>query len=272
MKRLFAIFVAVFILTPSLVMGDIVVNKKTPTIKKASAVSSSQTGGLSGGLQAGMGILQTVTGFINDVKQLKKEQRDLSAGCEPTSGEVQLVNDLVKEWAKVADTTRNGAEAYFNGWDTHGDDANDYRNCMEDSESNVCYRRFLTRSDSGKVWEGFPRADKDKLSNGKVVSNMYDIFGRIPFVPNDYTKSELKQVKSLIEKSQKCAPDVISGKKKEIWGSFLVNTINKVGTSTGASGVSDVMGMVQSMGANGGGGVSGMFSTFGGQALKAFDK
>ena len=85
--------------------------------------------------------------------------------------------------------------------------------------------------------------------------------GKIPFGPEDYTESELSKVRGLLEKAERCAPDTISKKKRELWGNFLVGTISSVGSSTGAAGVSDVVGMAQSLGAtSGAGGISTVLS------------
>ena len=269
MKKLLSIFIAMIIVAPSVSLGAVVVNKKSSVVKKAAPVEAQDSGGLGGGIQSAASLLPAVIGLVQDVQQLKKDQQQLSAGCAPSSTDINTVNDLVKEWAKISDTTADSAKSGL-GTNVAGSGSATYKDCMESQDKNGCYETF---TDSGYVWTGFPKASSGKLSNGKDVSNVYLVFNKIPFGPEDYTQSELSKVKSLIEKTERCSPELISKKKKELWGNFLVGTIGKVGSATGTAGVSDVMGMAQTLGASGGaGGVSSVLSSFGGQALQSFDK
>ncbi len=265
MKKLLSIFV-MMIIVPSVSLGAIVVNKQN-SIKKAAPVATQDSGGMSGGLQSAASLLPAVIGLVQDVQQLKKDQQQLGADCVPSSSEISTVNDLVKEWAKIGNTTKESAIS--GSWVLAG---NGYKNCMENQDKDGCYEVFNNKEAGSYIWEGFPKASSDKLSNGKNVSNIYVILGKLPFGPEDYTKSELSKVKGLMEKAARCDPSSISKKKKELWGNFLVGTISKVGTATGTAGVSDVMGMAQTLGASGGSGISSVLSSFGGQALQSFDK
>ena len=267
MKKLLSIFAVMLIIAPSVSFGAIVVNKKT-SVKKAAPVATQDSGGMSGGLQSAASLLPAVIGLVQDVQQLKKSQQQLGADCVPSSSEISTVNDLVKEWAKIGDTSASSAKSgsWVNAQGTG------YKDCMELQDKEGCYEVFGSDNDRGYIWEGFPRASSAKLQNGKNVSNIYVILGKIPFGPEDYTKSELSKVKGLMEKAARCDPSSISKKKKELWGNFLVSTIGKVGTATGTAGVSDVMGMAQTLGTSGGSGISSVLSSFGGQALQSFDK
>lgn len=266
MKKLISIFTVMMIVAPSLSFGAVVVNKQSPVVKKAAPVEVQESGGLGGGIQSAASLLPSVIGLVQDVQKLKKDQQQLSAGCAPSSTDINTVNDLVKEWAKISDTTASNAKS---GLGTYADGVT-YKDCMEAQDKEGCYETF---TDKGYAWSGFPKASYAKLSNGKDVSNVYDVLNKIPFGPDDYTQGELSKVKNLMEKAQRCKPGIISKKKKELWGNFLVGTIGKVGSATNTAGVSDVMGMAQTLGASGGaGGVSSVLSSFGGQALQAFDK
>lgn len=267
MKKLISIFVVMMIIAPSLSFGAVVVNKQSPVVKKAAAVEVQDSGGLGGGIQSAASLLPSVIGLVQDVQKLKKDQQQLSAGCAPSSADINTVNDLVKEWARVSDTTISSARSGL-GTPTNGVP---YKDCMEAQDKEGCYEIFPEKE--GYAWSGFPKASSAKLSDGKDVSNVYLVLRKIPFGPDDYTQSELSKVKNLMEKANRCQPETISKQKKELWGNFLVGTIGKVGSATNTAGVSDVMGMAQTLGASGGaGGVSSVLSSFGGQALQAFDK
>lgn len=266
MKKLLSIF-AMMIIVPFVSFGAIVVNKQS-SVKKAAAVATQDSGGVSGGLQSAASLLPAVIGFVQDFQQFKKDQQQLGADCVPSSSEISTVNELVKEWAKVSDTTLDYATSGI-GTKVSSGNGNSYKECMELQDKDGCYDVF---DEKDYVWHGFPKVSSDKLSNGKNVSNIYVILNKIPFGPDDYTKSELSKVKNLMEKAERCKPGTISKKKKELWGNFLVGTIGKVGASTGTAGVADVMNMAQGLGATGGSGISSVLSSFGSQALQSFDK
>ena len=126
---------------------------------------------------------------------------------------------------------------------------------LEQNES--CYVEFGDASDMGMVWAGFPRATYAKVCNGsdtkncKHVSNIYDIFGKISFGDEDFTKSEASKVAKLKDKMEKCAPHKINAAKRELWGGFLTKTLGNVGQSSGAAGTSAVIEAVSSMGGSG---------------------
>ena len=253
MKKLVSIFIVMMIVVPSLSFGAVVVNKQSSVVKKAAPVEVQESGGLGGGIQSAASLLPSVIGLVQDVQKLKKDQQQLSAGCAPSSTDINTVNDLVKEWAKVSDTIASNTRSGL-GTNVKESGSATYKDCMESQDKEGCYEVF---PDEGYVWSGFPKASSAKLSNGKDVSNVYLVLNKIPFGPDDYTQSELSKVKSLMEKAERCSPGTISKKKKELWGNFLVGTIGKVGSATNTAGVSDVMGMAQTLGTSGGaGGVS----------------
>ena len=195
--------------------------------------------------------------------ELKKATQALGADCAPSGSDISLVNELVKEWARVGDTDENGARSGLDQclggtYEAH---------VTQDGGEKGCAVWFV---ENGKIWNGYPMASSATV-NKKTYSNFYDVFTKIPFGFDDYTKSEAAQVKALIEKTDRCMPSKISAKKRELWGGFLTNTISQVGSSAGVAGVGDVMQMASQFGA-GGGGVSNMLGQFGGMATQMMDK
>jgi len=251
MKKIISIFTIVGLLAPSVLMGAVTVHKKS-SVNKKSSVEEQQTSGLT----SAASLLPTVTGLVGGIMQLKKAQQELGKDCAPNSNEINLVNELVKEWAKVGDTSASNASSGFEACAN-----NSYQSQMEQDNEKLCAVRY---TEVGKIWHDYPMANIATVGK-KTYSNVYDIFAKIPFSTADYTKSEAAQVKALIEKTERCAPSKISAKKRELWGGFLTNTISSVGTTAGVSGVSDVMQMATQFGA-GGGGVSSMLGNFGSMA------
>lgn len=257
MKKILSIFVIVGLLAPFASFGAVTVNKKSAVTKKAS-VETQKTSGLASATSLLPAVISTVSG----VMELKKATQALGADCSPTGSEISLINELVKEWARVGDTDASGAMSGFDS--CYGDT---YYSHIEQDGEKACATPF---TDNNMIWKGYPRAESATV-NKKTYSNVYDIFAKIPFGFDDYTKSEADQVKALIEKTERCAPNKISAKKRELWGGFLTNTISQVGSSAGVSGVGDVMQMATQFGA-GGGGVSSVLGQFGGMATQMMDK
>ena len=103
MKKIAAFFVLFACMVPCASWSA--VNVKSSGIKKAAPVATKQEDKL----QSATSLLPTVIGLVGGVQALNKQQQQLSADCAPTSSEIQLVNDLVKEWAKTGTTTASGA-------------------------------------------------------------------------------------------------------------------------------------------------------------------
>lgn len=257
MKKILSIFVIACLVAPFTAFGAVTVNKKSAVSKKAS-VETQKTSGLS----AATSLLPTVISTVSGVMELKKATQALGSDCAPNSSEIYLVNELVKEWARIGDTDASSAKS---GLDTCL--GLTYKLHVEQDGEKVCAESF---NEANMVWNGYPKADYATVGK-KTYSNVYDIFAKLPFGFDDYTKSEAEQVKSLIEKTERCAPGKISAKKRELWGGFLTNTISQVGTGVGVSGVGDVMQMATQF-SSGSGGVSGMLGQFGGMATQMMDK
>lgn len=247
------------------------------TVKKAAAVATKKADAM----ESATSLLPTVVGLVGSVKNLNAQQQQLSADCAPTSEEVKTVNDLVKEWAKVGTTSAEDAQKSISankcGSSNNYDDSvyRDYMDINRDKDDS-CVLTFSSNADDGRIWYGFPKAsvadicEIDNPKECKKVSNIYDIFSKIPFGEKDYTVTEWNKVVKLMEKSERCAPAKINAAKRELWGGFLTQTISGVGQSAGVSGTSAVLETVSSM--SGSGGIQSMLPSLGQMAIQTLEK
>lgn len=269
MKKLIAIFVAVVCATPSLSYGAVSV--KNSAVKKAAPVATKQADKL----ESATSLLPTVIGLVTSAKDLSTKQQQLSADCAPTATEMEAVNDLVKEWAKTGTVTASSAASGLGSkcgtggykWQmAYGDEGED------------CYDVFDGKDDKDSVWEGFPKVTSASRcdaggnnKNCKTVSNIYDIFSKIPFSEDeDYTKAELKKIGKLKEKMERCAPGKINAAKRELYGNFVTQALGSVGQTTGAAGTASVLEAVTSLG--GSGNIQSMLPSLGQMATSVMDK
>ena len=238
-------------IAPSLSMAVVNVKKAAPVATKKAEPMDSATS-----------LLPTVIGLVGDIKTLTAQQQQLAADCIPTGDELNTVNDLVKEWARIGQTDYSSAVSGL-GSICGRAGANDKDSMYETfltyyaDKNETCYVQFETDADKDMPWYHFPRATYAKVCKGTDnknctdVSNIYDVFTKISFGEADYTKTEAKKVAKLIEKSQKCAPGKINAAKRELWGNFLTKTLGNVGQTSGVSGTGAVIQTVSSMGGNG---------------------
>lgn len=265
MKKVISIFFMALFLIPSVSMGAV-------SVKKAASVKVNQQDKM----ESATSLVPTVIGLVGSVKSLNAQQDQLEADCVPTGEDVRIVNDLVKEWARIGDTTADVAVSGL-GTPCSSDGAEgSYANAMQDMDKGeTCYEFYGGTSNQGTVWYGFPKASYTRIckdGNAKDcrnVSNIYDVFAKIPFSNEDYSKSELASVTRLIEKSEKCAPGKIAAAKRELWGGFLTQTLSGVGQSAGVGGTDSIMQMVSSAG---GGGIQSMLPSLGSVATQMLDK
>jgi len=269
MKKILSVFIALVLVAPVVAWGEVSVKKSSSVKKKTEAP-----------LDSAASLVPTVVGLVGSVKTLNAQQQQLTADCVPTSDEIRVVNDLVKEWAKTGDTD---AVSAANGlgepcWaSAGGSDDGSYQRFMEVNMGGkeTCYERFVGSGNQDMIWFEYPKASLanvcDPVTNKdcKKVSNLYDIFERIPFTTQDYTKGEAAKVARLVEKSQKCAPSRINAAKRELWGGFLTQTLGNVGKTSGVSGTDAV---IQAVSSAGGGGLQSMLPSLGQMATQAFDK
>jgi hypothetical protein len=243
------------------------VSQAAVNIKKAAPVATKKANAT----ETTTSLVPTVVGLVSGVQNLQAQQKQLVADCTPTSDEINTVNDLVKEWAKLGVTTADSAKSGLGDRDCT-DAFLDHLEFDDDNEK--CYELFSTEADKETVWYGFPKVSYGKkCKDGKnctVVSNMYDIFEKIPFSNDDYTKAEARKVANLKEKAERCSDSKIKAAKAELYGGFLTQTLSGVGQSTGAAGTTSVLDAVSSMG--GSADLKSMLPSLGQMATQVVDK
>ena len=261
MKKIFAVFVICVCAVTYVSQAAVNIKKAAPVAtKKASATETATS------------LVPTVVGLVGSVQNLQAQQKQLTADCAVSSSEISMVNDLVKEWAKLGETTPEDARKGLGDRDcTDG-----YQTHLElDDEKDSCYEVFKTDADNKTVWKGFPKVSsgkkcKDGNKNCTVVSNIWEIFEKIPFDNADYTQAEAAKIGKLKEKAERCSDSKIKAAKAELYGGFLTQTLSSVGQSTGAAGTSSVLNAVTSMG--GSGDLKSMLPSLGSMATQVMDK
>ena len=230
------------------------------TVKKASSVAKKETKVQ----DVGASLLPTAINLYSTIKQLNQQQQALSAECEPTSQEINWVNNMIKEWAKAGGMfSESTAVAGMNKCGTPDGYAASIRQNVE-SGGTICYDYFVDSSKN--VWNNFPKAsvatyymvDGEYQSSGnaknkQVASNIYDIFNLIDFSTEDYTASEAAMASKLMEKMERCAPAKLQAKKLAMWGDFAMTTVGSIGQKTNTGSIAEaVSGIVSSGGGMGG--------------------
>lgn len=255
-------------MVPVIAPGAVNVKKADPVKPQTESATDSATS-----------LLPGVINMYSSVKSLNEQQQQLVADCVPTSDEIRLVNELVKEWAKIGDSYAEGAIVGLG--DVTCSDSNyngsAYQEFMEHADANqTCYERFIGSSNENMIWYNYPRVSSARIckdgntKNCKTVSNLYDVFSKISFSTEDYTKAEAAKVAKLVEKSEKCAPAKVNAARLQLWGGFLTQTLGSVGKKSGASGTEAVIQAVSSMG--GSGGIQSMLPSLGQMATQVFEK
>lgn len=241
MKRLVFFFIVFACMAPC-------VSWSAVNVKKAAAVSTQKASGV----ESATSLLPSVIGLVGTVQQLNAQQQQLTAECAPTSSEIEFVNELVKEWARIGDSDANSLMMGVTECAPLT-----YKEFMTSADKNeACFVKY--DAGQGYIWDGYPKASMAEIcpvdgnkKNCKYVSNIYDVFGKISFGDADYTKREAQQVARLREKYQKCAPEKVSAAKRELYGGFLTQTLGNVGQTSGAAGTADVLNAVSSIGGSG---------------------
>ena len=243
------------------------VSQAAVSVKKAAPVATKKTEAA----ESATSLLPAVIGLVGNVKNLQTQQQQLTADCAPTSDEINTVNDLVKEWAKIGETTAGSAVIGLGDRECNGS----YQTFLELYDE-ACYETFVSEADKGTVWQDFPKVSsgskcKDGSSkNCTKVSNLYEIFARIPFGDEDYTKAEAKKIAELKEKALRCSPNKVAAAKAELYGGFLTQTLSGIGQTSGAAGTASVLESVSSMG--GSGDIKSVLPSLGSMATQMFDK
>lgn len=242
------------------------------TINKASSVSTQESSGAS----AATSLVPTVLGLVSGIQQITAQQRALTAECVPTTNEIDFVNNMVKEWAKTGTMSAEEVEKRL-GRDRCSVADGGYRTAVlvaAGTEMNdFCYDYFGSKADKGMIWENYPKVGiatycedgTTMCSDKKTVSDIYEIFNLISFSDADYTPNELTTASRLINKIEKCSDAKLNASKRQMWASFLTDTISTLGqpTNTGS-----IMQQVSSI-TGGSGGIMGTLSgTLGGLATQ----
>ena len=238
-------------------------------VKKASSVKKQEQSGLDN--ITSNSLLPGVVNLVTNVAALKKQTEELKAECAPTTAEINWVNNMVKEYAKVGSTSADKMVAAVGG--KNGVCGNDtYENSVLNSVSanlDPCVPTFSEQGDQNMIWAGYPKAASAKYCPGddvymcadakkKTMSNIYKIFGAIDFVPEDYTESEASTYVKFMEKMEKCAPEKISARNRQAYTEFLKTTITGVGQNQNTATVWDMVGTL-----SGGSGLSGISNVAG---------
>ena len=230
------------------------VPKKADSVAKREASTSTTATGAS--------LLPTAMNLVGSVMQLNQQQKALAAECEPTTGELNFVNNLIKEWAIAG-----GANPFVSSTGIRVCGANEsYADSVRYSgvgvtvdSSAICWDSFREAEAHNAIWAGYPKAaiaeycadGTDNISgcgrnNRKKVTNMWTLFEMINFENKDYTRGEATQAAALLQKAANCSGTKLSAKRLETFGNFITGTISNVGqpTNTGSimNAVSSIVG------------------------------
>ena len=250
MKKISVLIILTVFLTPMLAVGAVSVKKASSVTKKTAEPVETATS-----------LLPTVVGLVGGVKNLQNQTKDLTADCTPSSDDIQTVNNLVKEWAKIDDTDAARA-TYGISVCNDSDKSYGYEDFLRNSadKGQECYELFAASGDSGKIWENFPKASKGQICSEtgnkkknkcETVTNLYTVLDKIPFSEADLTKSEVSKIANLKQKAEHCAPAKVALAKAGLVSNFVMDALGTVGQKSGASGTAGILEAVSSMGGNG---------------------
>ncbi len=268
MKKNLALFVVMaWCATTNVAVGAVTIKKAAPVATQEASATSTVSS-----------LVPSVMGLVSGVQSLSAQQRELDAQCIPSNAEIEFVNNVIKEWAKTGTATWEQVSTKLN--QVPCTDNNSYANQVAlyaGTDSTIlCYDTFDTAADSVMVWYKFPRASKatycpDGSRNcpkeQKTVSNIYEIFDLVDFGVSDYSRQEATMAAKLLSRAEECSNTRLSKKKKEMWGSFLVDTIGSVGQSTNTSQIMQTVGNISQSGSGFGG-----LSSLGSIASQFLDK
>ncbi len=241
------------------------------SIKKAAPVVAQQVDKM----DSATSLVGTAMALVAGVKDLNAKVNALSAECEPTSAEINFVNDIIKEWAKTGAASAEDVQRSLKrkacpvSSGVGGYQASVKIAMGTGKVSDLCYDTFRGDGNDGMVWENFPRVgvatycDDDTntcgVKNQKKMSDIYEIFALVDFTEADYTKQEATTAAKIIAKMEKCSSVKLSQSKKELWGGFLTETVGNMGQKTSTASIMDTVGGMVS----GGGGAMGGLSSIG---------
>ncbi len=226
------------------------------TPKKASSVAVNKEATTKTSI--GNSLLPMAMNLMATVSEFKNTQQQLTAECEPSSSEINFVNEMIKEWAIAGGQNpfETGRMNKCTGVDSYESTVRNNVSSLDDA-SLICYDSFPTTSNSSAIWDGYPKAavveyctTGDSLSscnsnNRKKITNLWTLFDMVEADfsrDSDYTKSESKQRSSLKEKADKCSPKKIAAKRMETMSGLVKNTINSVGQPTNSVSAMEAVG------------------------------
>ena len=232
--------------------ANVLVPKKADSVAKREASMSTTAGGAS--------LLPTAVGLVSSVIQLNQQQKALVAECEPTTRELNFVNDMIKEWANAGGqnpfVSSRGIRACDAG-ENYADMVRYAGTSVGIDNSTICWDTFKDSEARNAVWAGYPKAtvasycseggsNVSMCSKGKVkkVTNMWTLFDMIDFDNKDYTQGEATQAVALLEKASKCSGTKLAAKRLETFGGFITNTISSIGQPTNTD---SIMGAVSNI-------------------------
>ena len=244
------------------------------TIKKASNVTKQETASK---MDSASSLVGTALNLYTGIKSLNQQVNTLSAECEPTSAEINFVNNTVKEWAKTGSITLSEIKTSL-GREPCGNSNGGYQESIKMAaiidDSPICFDSFQEAADKDTIWFSYPRVGTAKYcedgsssctKNQKSASDIYDIFNLIDFTQADYTAEEMKLASALMNKIEKCSSTKLSQAKKALWGSFITESISNMGKKTNSGSIMDaVSGVVSNTGGSGLGGIMGGVQSIGG--------
>lgn len=221
--------------------ANVLMPKKADPVAKRDGVSTSTTA-------TGASLLPTAVNLVGSVIQLNQQQKALTAECEPTSRELNFVNNMIKEWANAGGRNPLGSLRGVRACDANESYATAVRyagNGLTIDNSTICWDTFTDTEARHAVWAGYPKASVaeycsdggDNLSmcsksSRRKVTNMWTLFDIIDFENKDYTQSEASQAAALLEKASKCSGNKLAAKRLETFGGFITGTISNLGQPT----------------------------------------
>jgi hypothetical protein len=199
----------------------------------------------------GASMLPTALSLVQGVMELSQQQKALTAECQPSSSEINFVNNLVKEWANAGGVNPVGTKIQKCEGTKYETRVRELANRDDKTTQKICWDVFTDEEARGAVWRGYPKAvrvdyykdGESKSKNKQVASNMWDIFALIEgdFSEADYTKSESSQAIALHQKVDRCSDVKLAAQKRAAVGGFITSTISNLGQPTNTASVMDAV-------------------------------
>ena len=227
------------------------------TIKKAGAVKEQpqeKMDAFTGTNLAGMAI-----GLVAAVQSMKKEERGMNESCKPSTEQVNFVNKMMKEYAKIgqnpADKTKEAVGAPASG------NCGTYENyVLSGMGGEICYDVFKDPTDDeNRIWAQYPKAaqavracPKNKPGcaepDKKYYSNAYEIYAQMGWTEADLLPDELSQHAAVMRKVEDCSAESLNRKQKEMAGNVITGAIGTLGKKQNtAATMQTAMGVVAGM-------------------------